>query len=192
MSIDILLAVEQPLDRLALRSILEAEPDLRIVGGGVDTTEVLAMSLELQPYVVILDLNLSEVEADDIIRRLNETLPAMKILLLAASASDKAEALLSAGKINGFVLKEEVKTKLIDTVRSVTAGVDNSGNVLTLREREVLLLVAQGKSNKEIAEQLNIAERTVRSHLENILQKLDVKNRTEAAIKAVQEGWIRI
>lgn len=204
MIISVLLAVDLPLDQLALRSMLEAEPEFTVAGEAKDGDKVLELSLNLQPDVVILDFNMAEYAAGEIIRKLNESHLGMKIIVLAADDNGSCEKFRVEKVVNGFILKGEVEDVLIDAIRSVmrgepwfgrcsqviTAGGENSIDVLTSREHEVLRLVAQGKSNREIGKELNIAERTVRSHLENLMQKLDVKNRTEAVMAAVKLGWI--
>lgn len=204
MSINILLAAEQPLDRLAIRLMLEAEAEFSVAGEANNGDEVLAMSLNLQPDVVILDLNSPGLAAGEIIRKLDESQFGTKIIVLAAEDDGSLEKLWMERKINGFILKDEVEDVLIKAVRSVMRGIprfsrcdwpdmaggENSVKALTPREREVLRLVAQGKSNREIGKELNIAERTVRSHMESILQKLRVANRVEAVMAAVKLGWI--
>lgn len=203
-SIDVLLAGGLPLERLALRLVLEKEPEFTIVGEAIDGAEALAMCLAIRPDVIILDINLPGYAAGEFIQKLNDTMPVVKIILLDVNPKGIGGSYLGDGKISGIILKTETERDLIDAVRTVMGGQlwfrqsgqepvvveEKPGNTLTQREQEVLRLVALGRTNAQIGTELNIDERTVRQHMENIIQKMQVANRTEAVSVAVKHGWI--
>lgn len=203
MTISVLVTVDLPMGRMALRSVLEAELESTSASEGEGGDRGLKKHIQFLIDPVIPGLNLAEFPGGKSNRKLNESTHRVKINVLAVDDKGKHVNLRMEKEVNGCILKDELEKILTDSVRSIlrgktrlgncdqvnAVGEENSSDALTSREREVLRLVAQGKSNKEIGMKLNIAERTVRSHLENIMQKLEVKNRTEAAMAAGKLGW---
>lgn len=211
--IRILLAEDHVLVRESLRQYLEKEEDLEVIGEAGGGEEMVELTKELMPDVVVADVampKLSGIEATKKIKALNITIP---ILILTAYDLDQyIFALLEAGAA-GYLLKDISGQELVDSIHRVNRGDSvlhpavtrkvmqrfrassknsdvHSYELLTDRELEVLELVADGKINKEIADELSLSVRTVEAHLGHIFNKLDVNSRTEAVILALKKGWI--
>ncbi len=204
--IRVLLADDHPTMRLGLRVLLERATDITIVGEASDGEETLALIEKLQPDVVVLDCEmpgLAGVEAAHEIRRRN--LP-VRVLALSAYDSERyVRGMMEAGAV-GYLLKEEAPGAIVAAVQGAARGEgafspriaarvaawargEQPGG-LTEREVEILRLVAEGLSNKEIASRLQVAERTVGFHIGNILSKLGVASRVEAAMWAKEQGIV--
>ena len=203
-TIRVLLADDHPALRLGLRVLLERAPDVDLVGEAEDGKEALAMVETAQPDVVVLDCELPEMKGVEVaheIRRRN--LPARVLALSSYDDERYVRGMLEAGAV-GYLLKDEAPNVIVAAVRAamrgegyfsptVTASVtawargERPGG-LTKRELEVLRLVAEGLSNKEIAFKLQVAERTAQFHVSNIMQKLGAASRVEAAVWATEHG----
>lgn len=206
MSIRILHADDHPLVREGIRASLSTEPEFIVVGEACDGNEAQAMCLELQPDVLLLDLCMPGPLAEETIQIVKSSCADTKIIILTAYDNEVYIRVLLEANISGYILKDEavgVVTEAIRTVmqggfwfsQSITAKMTdawNSESMLTSREFEVLQLAGEGKSNAQIGEEMNITERTVRKHMENIMQKMQVNNRTEAVKTAIQMGWIKV
>lgn len=206
MSIRILHADDHPLVREGIRASLSTEPEFIVVGEACDGNEAQAMCLELQLDVLLLDLCMPGPLAEETIQIVKSSCADTKIIILTAYDNEVYIRVLLEANISGYILKDEavgVVTEAIRTVmqggfffsQSITAKMTdawNSESMLTSREFEVLQLAGEGKSNAQIGEEMNITERTVRKHMENIMQKMQVKNRTEAVKTAIQMGWIKV
>jgi len=210
-TIRILLADDHPIVREGLRALLATEPGMIVVGEAKDGDEVVFKARSLQPDVILLDLVMPHKDGLAAMSELTHDLPGVRILVLTSFAEEeKVFPALKAGAA-GYLLKDASPQALLQAIRDVFRGesalhpsiarqllrefrgpVDPAGTTtsLTEREREILLLVARGLSNLNIAEQLVISERTVRSHISNILEKLHLSNRTQAALYALREGWL--
>ena len=217
MSIRILLADDQVMVRTGFRMILESEPDLEVVGEADDGAKAVAAVRSLRPDVVLMDVqmpNLDGLEATRQIAALNLD-PETRILILTTFERDEYvfEALRSGA--SGFLLKNASPEELIDAVRIVAEG--NSllapsitrrvieefvkapvplpdcpdMDMLTEREQEVLRLLARGNSNAEIANTLFVGEATIKTHISNILTKLDLRDRVQAVVFAYESGVVR-
>lgn len=199
--------------RDGLKALVHAEPDMEIVGEADNGRTTYEKAKELVPDVVLMDISmpdLSGVQATELLKR---DCPSIKILILTAyKEKGYLDRLLKVGA-SGFVLKFSAAEELIGAIRLVAAGgiyLDpemadriTEGYVrshlrgemrqreLTAREEEVLRLIAQGYSNKEISSQLKIAVKTVESHKANLMQKLELRNRTEIVRYAVRQGWLQ-
>lgn len=199
--------------RDGLKALVRAEPDMEIVGEADNGRTTYEKAKELVPDVVLMDISmpdLSGVQATELLKR---DCPSIKILILTAyKEKGYLDRLLKVGA-SGFVLKFSAAEELIGAIRLVAAGgiyLDpemadriTEGYVrshlrgemrqreLTAREEEVLRLIAQGYSNKEISSQLKIAVKTVESHKANLMQKLELRNRTEIVRYAVRQGWLQ-
>lgn len=211
--IKILLAEDHVLVRESIRKFLEQEPDLEVIGEAGDGELLVVLAKKLKPDIIIADVampKLNGIEAIKQIKALNLNMP---ILILTAYDYDQyIFALLEAGAA-GYLLKDISGQELIDGIHAIHRGDSvlhptvarklmqrfrgTSRNQelrpfesLTDREIEVLRLAAQGKNNKEIAEELFLSVRTVEAHLGHIFDKLGVSSRTEAVIIALKKGWV--
>jgi DNA-binding NarL/FixJ family response regulator len=207
----VLLADDHPIVRSGIRNELARYPDLEVVGEASDGQAVLELTEALRPELVLLDINMPGPKAVEVIRQLRARSAAPRILVLTAySDLENILGLLKAGA-NGYLLKDEEPAIIAEGIRAIMQGrtwlstsvaqnlvehtareSDLSSNLLSERELEVLRLLARGYSNQRIAVELSIAERTVRFHVENILSKLNARNRTEAVTLAVQHKWIEL
>ena len=221
MSIRLLLADDQPLVRTGFRMILEETEDIDIVGEARDGTEAVRLAGELNPDVILMDVRMPGVDGIEATRQIVTRNGAARVLILTTFDLDEyAFSALRAGA-SGFVLKDVPLDELARAIRSVASGdavvspritrrlldvyatqlPDLSGETpgpahaaldqLTPREREVLLEVATGLSNTEIAEKLVVSEATVKTHVGSILAKLDLRNRVQAVIFAYDIGLVR-
>jgi len=191
--------------RRGLRELFEAEDDLTVVGEGATAQEALARVPASKPDVAVLDVRLPDGDGVEVCRDLRSAMPDLKCLMLTSYADD--EALFSAilAGASGYVLKQIRGSDLVSAVRRVAAGeslLDPSltrqvmerlrgENVederlarLTTQERKILELIADGKTNRQIADELYLAEKTVKNYVSNLLSKMGFARRTEAAVYA--------
>ncbi|MCX7790344.1 MAG: response regulator transcription factor [Chloroflexaceae bacterium] len=206
--IRVFLADDHALVLEGLRSLIEAEGDIEVVGTASDGDQVLDAVRALRPDVVVLDLQMPTVSGLECLQRIRaEGLPAKVLVLSAFYDGDTIQSALEA-EADGFALKTEPPQQTVACIRQVYQGQlvfpqaarrwlrqqrhrPGPAADLSEREAEVLSLVAQGLTNTQIAQRLNVSENTVKFHLQNIYQKLGVSNRTEAAgifFKQRQEG----
>jgi DNA-binding NarL/FixJ family response regulator len=202
--IRVLLVDDHPIVRTGLRALLESESDIEVVGEAGAGEQGIHMAHKLRPNVVVTDLLLPDVDGVEVTRRIRAELPQTQVVILTSVSEEDASVVraVRAGAI-GYVLKDADVGQLVETVCSAAGGqVHLSARAaarlmqevrapkqdvpLTDREREVLREVAVGRSNKEIARSLHIAETTVKSHVRAILDKLGVQSRTQAALHAVR------
>jgi DNA-binding NarL/FixJ family response regulator len=215
-TIRILLVDDQRLMREGLRILLELEPDLQIVGDAENGEAALNAYAELQPDVVLMDVRMPGMDGVEATWRLCERWPAARVVILTTFDDDEyVFEGLRAGAL-GYLLKDVSGHDLAEAVRTVAAGgaliqpsvarrvvaefarmapparPPDVGLVdpLSEREQEILHLLAQGLSNREIALQLSLAEGTVKNYVTVILQKLGARDRTQAAIRARELGWL--
>jgi DNA-binding NarL/FixJ family response regulator len=193
--------------RRGLRELFDAEDDLTVVGEGATAEEALARVPSTKPDVAVLDVRLPDGDGVEVCRDLRSAMPALKCLMLTSFADD--EALFSAilAGASGYVLKQIKGSDLVSAVRRVAAGeslLDPSltrqvmerlrgKNVederlarLTAQERNILELIADGKTNRQIADELYLAEKTVKNYVSNLLSKMGFARRTEAAVYAAR------
>jgi DNA-binding NarL/FixJ family response regulator len=203
--ITILTVDDHPLIRAGLATVLGIEPDLRVLAQASNGEEAIEQYRMHRPDVVLMDLRMPVMDGLDAMRAILADDPAAKIVMLTTYDGDEdIYRALEAGA-RGYLLKDMVRTEIAAVVRTVWSGrraipapvaarlAEHTPRVaLTPRETEVLRLVAQGRSNLEIAVAMGRAEGTVKVHLKNILQKLGVNDRTAAATEALQRGFIRL
>ncbi len=210
--IRVLLADDHMVVRAGIRQFLEQAPDIQVVAEAANGLEAWAKIAQTQPDVVVLDIQMPKASGIEITRRIREHYPDMGVLILTAYDDDPyVMAVLQAGA-NGYVLKTASPEELIQAVRQVYEGKSALDPAithkllhritaearhpevrpLTARELEVLALVAKGYTNKAIAAQLHISDRTVQGHLAHIFEKLQARSRTEAVMRALSLGWLEI
>ncbi|MEM6614672.1 MAG: response regulator transcription factor [Cyanobacteria bacterium P01_C01_bin.72] len=205
-TIRILLVDDQSIIREGLSSLLQTQPDLEIIGEAGNGEQAIAQSLKLAPDIVLMDIRMPVMDGVAAIRLLKAQAPEIKILVLTTFDDDHYVAQAMAYGADGYLLKDTPSTELAQAIRSVNQGYTQMGPglfaktinhdkiapnpeedlPLTSREQEVLQLIATGYSNKEIAAQLYITERTVKNHVNSILRSLNLRDRTQAAIFAHQ------
>jgi len=207
----VLIVDDHEVVRRGLRSFLESQDDLEVVGEASNGAEAVERVQELLPDVVLMDLVMPGMDGIEAIRRVSQISPSSRVLVLTSfSEDDKVFPAIKAGA-NGYLLKDVAVEDLARAIRSVAGGEfllhpEVAGKVLdefrettkeiaplsdlTPREIEVLGLIAKGYSNKEIANSLVIATRTVKAHVSNILSKLHAMDRTQAALYAVRHGLV--
>jgi DNA-binding NarL/FixJ family response regulator len=211
--IRVLLADDQSLVRAGFRMILRAEPDIEVVGEASDGREAVEQARQLQPDVVLMDIRMPEVDGIDATRRVTALDPPPRVLVLTTFDLDEyVYESLRAGA-SAFLLKDAPEQQLIAAVRVVADGgslfspsvtrrlieqfaqpaspASTALAGLTAREREVLRLVARGRSNAELASELVVSEHTAKTHVASILQKLELRNRVQAVVMAYETGLVR-
>ncbi|MGH2918481.1 MAG: response regulator [Solirubrobacteraceae bacterium] len=212
--IRVLIADDHAVVRQGLRTFLELQEDIEVVGEAADGEQALVAAAELEPDVVLMDLVMPKLGGIAAIERLRERVPAARVLVLTSFLDeDKVLPAVRAGAA-GYLLKDVAPAELVRAIRTVDGGdsqlhpavaarvlrelSEGGGDgarsdrheELTAREREVLALLARGRANKAIAFELGVAEKTVKTHVGNILGKLGLSDRTQAALYAVREGLV--
>jgi DNA-binding NarL/FixJ family response regulator len=214
MSIRVLVADDQAMVRAGFAMILEAEPDLELVGEAADGREAVAAALKTRPDVVLMDVRMPELDGVQATRRVVAETDARVLVLTTFDLDEYVYGALRAGA-SGFLLKDAPPEELVRATRVVAAGeallspsvtqrlIDEFAqrpdpasapaalDELTEREREVLLLLARGLSNAEIATSLFVSETTVKTHVARILMKLGLRDRVQAVVCAYESGLVR-
>lgn len=210
-TIRVLLVDDHTLFRSGVKALLQGEEDFAVVGEAADSLDGVRKAAELLPHVVLLDLHMPGIAGKDAVRQLLEVSPQSRIVMLTVSedADDLIDS-LRAGAC-GYLLKKIETGTLLDSVRraaegesvisaemtaKLVRGLQSSRepvsapekDALTPREREILAHLAKGGSNKEIARALDLAESTVKIHVQNILRKLKLSSRVQAAVFAIENG----
>lgn len=216
--ISVLLADDHAVLRQGTAELLRREPDLEVVGEAADGQQAIELTQELQPDVVVMDVRMPVLSGIQATRRIRETTPRSKVLVLTAHDNDEYVFSLLKEGASGYLLKTSPAQELIAAIRLVHRGqspldpaiaqklvarMSHAGSeatvpeaqsrpdsALTPRELEVLALVAQGLINRAIANQLSISDRTVQAHLTNIFAKMQVSSRVEAVLTAIRLGWL--
>ncbi|HEX9416744.1 MAG TPA: response regulator transcription factor [Gaiellaceae bacterium] len=210
--IRVLVADDHPLVRQGLRTFLELQDDLELVGEAADGEEAAAKVEQLVPDVVLMDVVMPRLDGIEAIRRIRAASPSTKVIVLTSFAEDdKVVQAVKAGAA-GYLLKDMEPREIADGIKravrgegllhpavaaklmhEVAQGGHNSATeLLTARELEVLRLLARGLSNKAIARELTVSEKTVKTHVSNVLAKLRLADRTQAALYAVREHLVEL
>jgi NarL family two-component system response regulator LiaR len=207
--IRVLVVDDHAIIRKGMRAVLDLVPDIELVGEAENGKQAVKKILELKPDVILMDLMMPEMDGIACIREVKSQMPAARILVLTNFAGeDMIFPAIKAGAM-GYHLKDSSPEALVEAIRQVFLGESSlhpliakkvldelhissekhhTNEPLTQRELEVLRLIAQGLENKEIADQLVVSEATVRTHVSNILGKLHLASRTQAALYALREG----
>jgi DNA-binding NarL/FixJ family response regulator len=212
----VLIADDHELARLGLRTMLAPEPDIQVVGEAATGRETVELSRQLQPDLVLMDIRMPDLDGLVATRAVKEELPRTSVLIV--TLSENPEYLLEALRAGaaGFVLKDASRREVVTAVRQVLRGESpldpklaaqlirrlaneagtserpaRHGDELTPRELDVLRLVAEGKTNTEIGQSLFISVGTVKMHLERIIRKLGVSDRTQAAVRGIELGYLK-
>jgi DNA-binding NarL/FixJ family response regulator len=209
------IADDQELVRTGVRTILEVQPDIEVVGEAADGSEAVSHARRAAPDVVVMDIRMPVVDGIEATRRIAQALPATRVLILTSYGLDQyVYETLRAGAA-GFLLKTDPPERIVDAVRAVASGEAPLGPdttrrlierfvrgpvpdppepsaiaALTPREREVLLLVARGLSNQQIADRLFIGNGTVKTHVARLLAKLQLHDRVQVIIYAYETGLV--
>ncbi|HLV37653.1 MAG TPA: response regulator transcription factor [Spirillospora sp.] len=207
MSIRILIVDDHAVVRQGLRMFLDLDSDLEVIGEAENGQEAVRLAHELLPDVILMDLLMPVMNGIDAITAIKQALPDVEIIALTSVLEDSSVVgAVRAGAI-GYLLKDTKADELIRAIKAAAAGqvqlspqaaarlmrevrAPESPEALTERETEVLRLIGSGRSNKEIALALTIGEKTVKTHVSNILSKLGVSSRTQAALHAVRIGLV--
>lgn len=210
--ISVLIVDDHPVVRQGIRTFLETQPDIVIVGEAGSGREALAIVREQVPDVALVDLVLPEIDGVEVTRQIRRVSPRTQVVVLTSYDDDQyIFPALQAGAIS-FILKEVTPAELLEAIRRAARGeavlhtrvalrvirevrggsaLINPFTELTKRELEVLKLVAEGLSNAEIADRLFITQKTVKDHISNILSKLHLADRTQAAVYAWRQGLMQ-
>ncbi len=203
--IRVLAVDDHPILREGIAAILEAQPDIQLVGTAENGREAVEQNCALRPDLILMDLQMPEVDGIEAIEIIRAEYPKVRIIVLTTYEGDaQAVRALKAGAA-ALLLKSSLRRELLETIRAVHAGrrhvppeiaqqiaLHAADNPLTQRELSILVLVATGKANKEIAWELSISEETVKAHMKSIFSKLDVADRTHAVTAAIKRGMIQI
>ncbi|BFJ00053.1 DNA-binding response regulator [Priestia aryabhattai] len=210
MKIKILIADDHHVVRKGLVFFLQTQPDLEVVGEASNGEEAIKLATSLEPHIVLMDLSMPVLDGIEATKELKKQAPHIQVMILTSfSDQDHVIPALEAGA-SGYQLKESDPDELVAAIRKLMNGENqlhpkvtthlltrltkssekkvNFIDHLTKREKDVLKEIAKGKSNKEIGAALHITEKTVKTHVSNILSKLGVQDRTQAALYAVQHG----
>lgn len=212
MSIGILIADDHGVLRAGLRALLNAEHDLQVLGEAADGQEALAVATELRPDIVLLDLSMPGMNGIEVTRQLKAALPATLVLILTVHEDESLLQEAIRVGASGYIIKRAVESELINAIRAVSRGemyvhpamtralmkdlaprvVSNTDplKILTRREIEVLRYIAQGHTNRQIADALCLSVRTVESHRANLMSKLNLSSRVELVHYAMEHGLL--
>jgi NarL family two-component system response regulator LiaR len=207
--IRVLIAEDHAIVRKGVQNLLSLETDIEVIGEATNGRQAVEQARSLDPNVILMDLVMPEMDGIQAIRKIKADKPTAKILVLTSyDTDDKIFPAIKAGA-QGYLLKDSDPSELVAAIRQVNAGESSLhpaiarkvlqelnvlpkpqsvDELLTDRELEVLRMVAQGKSNRQIADQLVLSLGTVRTHLSNILGKLHLASRTQATLYALREG----
>ena len=212
-SIRVLICDDYALVRVALCTLIATEPGLSLAGEAADGVEAVTRARLLKPDVILMDMSMPRKDGLTAIQEIKQENPAARVLVLTSFAEDDKIFLAIKAGAQGYLFKNSSRLELLNAIRCVYAGkislhpviarklirelnqpspLPPTSDPLTEREVDVLKLVAQGLSNDEIAEKLSLSERTMRMHVTNILGKLHLANRTQAALYALREGIARL
>jgi DNA-binding NarL/FixJ family response regulator len=202
--INVLIADDHPIVRQGLMAVLVPRNGMKVVGEATNGAEAVALAHTLHPDVILMDLAMPEMSGVEATTHILRDNPQTRVLILTSFGTDEMAGQAIRAGVMGFLMKESQPDDLLHAIRSVFKGQftipqnvaqalykndshgDETKNALTVREEEVLHLIANGQTNRQIALELNIGENTVRTHVGSLLRKLGLSNRTELAIYALK------
>ena len=213
MAIKIMIADDHSMIREGLKNLLELDGNLKVIAEALDGKDCLEKLQTVTPDILLLDINMPVMNGLEVLKYLKEYYPKVKVLVL--TVHNEVEYLMKAAEIgvNGYILKDSDFEELRKAIMTIIGGEtyiqpslipalnskmiekkedDKKLENLTRREVEVLKLLAVGMYNKEIAEKLHISERTVKNHISNIFKKIDVTDRTQAAVFSIRNNLVKI
>ena len=212
----ILLADDHKVLRSGLRRILEDQPDLEVVGEAGDGREAVDLASSLQPDIVVMDIAMPQMNGMEATRQIVQRNPHINVLILSMYSDENYIVQVLRAGARGYLLKDSAEEELINAVRSVNSGLPffspkiakllvgdsmqrlrdeaatDTYELLTPREREVLQLIAEGKSNKEVAAALFVSPTTIETHRARIMDKLDLHSTAEIVLYAVRKGIVQL
>jgi len=212
----VLIADDHPLVREGLRHVLELDPGLKVVGEVGDGQGAINLTRALRPDVILMDIKMPGTDGIEASRVIRREFPETKIIFLTVSDENEEIMEVVRSGASGYLLKDVEPAELIRAIYNVMEGKpalhpvaaqrllgelsrlatppeeDEGIKLLTEREKEVLVLIAQGESNRSIAKKLFISEKTVKNHITSIFRKLKVEDRTQAAIYAIKKGLVEL
>ncbi len=203
-AITVLLADDHSLVRRGFRRILEDDEQMKVVGEASNGVEAIRMAYELKPKVVVMDLSMPELDGVQATKEIIKHLPGTEVLVLSMHAEDNyVRNALDAGA-KGYLLKSAIDVDLVGAIKSIAEGrrfigsglkyvsqdTDDELKKLTAREKQVLQLIAQGKSNKEIAALLDLSVNTVSVHRANLMEKMNIHRTAELVLFAIRKGLV--
>ena len=205
MAIKVLLVDDHQIVRRGFRRILEDDPGIRVVGEAGNGMEAIALAEEQTPDVVVMDLAMPELDGIQATREIRRRLPKTSVLVLSMHADENYVRNAFDAGARGDLLKNAIEVDLATAVRTVASGrpykspglAEHGGdpdsfNLLTAREKQVLQLIAQGKSNKEIANVLNVSVNTVAVHRANLMEALNLHRTAELVVYAIRKGLVSV
>ena len=208
-----MIADDQTLFRSGLARLLDEDPRVEIVGQAVDGVEAVKLAMKLKPDVLLMDLKMPNLDGVEATRQIHAQSPEVKVLILTTFDADNHVIQALEAGVSGYVLKDSVAEAIITSIQAVASGervmagaVANrvlemlTGKAtpkefydgLTAREVEILKLLATGMANKQIAFRLKISEKTVRNHVSNTYEKLNIFDRSQAVLYAVRKGLVEV
>ena len=213
MSINIVIADDHAMMREGIKRLLEFDGTMKVIAEAADGNECLSILSKIRPDILLLDINMPNKNGIEVLKEIREIDSELKVLIL--TVHNEVEYLVKAVDIgvNGYILKDSESTELKKAIISIISGENfiqpdlipllnarlikrdhdyDKIESLTKRELEVLIQIAKGLFNKEIADSLLISERTVKNHISSIFRKIDVSDRTQAAVFAIRNNLIRI
>ena len=208
--IRVVIVDDHPVVREGLQALIDTEANMHVIGQASSGEDAIQLAKELDPDVMLLDLIMKPMSGIEVIQRIKAEGLQVNILVLTSFGNENLVFQAVKAGAQGYLLKDTppqllikaildvyngmsslapaVASKLIQEIKEVPSSVENETGILTKRETLILKHVAQGLANQEIADRLVISERTVRTHMANILRKLHLANRTQAALYALREG----
>jgi DNA-binding NarL/FixJ family response regulator len=203
--IRILIVDDHPVVRAGLASMLATQAGFVVVGSASSGEEALAMLTEMETDLVLLDLRMPGMDGLSMLRFLGKQIPAPKVIVLTSFETDEDIYRAVQAGARGYLLKSTQQDEMVDAIRAVHAGKRHippriaarladrmTRSNLTARELEILEMLAKGLTNKQIGIALGISDHTARNHVNSIIEKLEVSDRTEAATAAIQQGIIHV
>jgi DNA-binding NarL/FixJ family response regulator len=212
----VLLVDDHTVVRQGLKALFADEPDIEIIGEAENGREAMARIEELHPNLVLMDISMPGLNGIEATRQIRQSHPEIKVVVLSMYANEEYVFQVLRAGASGYVLKQADSVEVLAAIRAALSGgsflsppisravIDDyirraeargwasDLDLLTAREREVLQLLAEGRSNREIAGQLNISIKTVETHRSNMMNKLNVKSKTELVKYALRKGWARL